>query len=134
MTDKQANYPPDRHYTREHEWISVQGAVGTVGITYYAQSELGDVVFVELPEKGQALVAGEEFGTIESVKAVSEVYAPVSGEVLEGNPSLREHPEKVNADPYGEGWLLKVRIGSPKELEGLLSAEQYRAFVDEEAN
>ncbi len=96
MTDKQAAYPTDRHYTREHEWIAVQGGVGTVGITYYAQSELGDVVFVELPEKGQALVA--------------------------------------NSDPYGEGWLLKVRIGSPKELEGLLSAEQYHAFVEEEAN
>ncbi len=131
MIDKLATYPPDRKYTREHEWVRVQGNVGTVGITYYAQSELGDVVFVDLPEKGRALVAGEELGTIESVKAVSEIYAPVSGEVLEVNESLRDHPEKVNADPYGEGWLVKVRVGSPKELDELLLHEAYRTHVEE---
>jgi len=134
MTDKQEAYPPDRRYTRQHEWVRVQGNVGTVGITFYAQSELGDVVFVELPERGRVLLAGEEFGTIESVKAVSEVYAPVSGEVVEVNETLRDNPEKANADPYGEGWLIKVQIGAPKELEELLSAEGYRSHVEEGDN
>lgn len=124
-------YPASLRYTREHEWVSLEGDVGTVGITHYASSELGDVVFVDLPEKGKALKGGEELGTIESVKAVSEIYAPVSGEVLEVNESLRDHPEKVNADPYGEGWLLKVRISDPSEAKGLLSADAYRSHVEE---
>ena len=134
MTEKQGAYPSDRKYTREHEWVHVEGNVGTVGITYYAQSELGDVVFVDLPDKGRALVAGEELGTIESVKAVSEVYAPVSGEILEVNTALRDHPEKVNADPYGEGWLVKVRVGTPGETDHLLSADDYRSHVEEGDN
>ena len=131
MTEKQAAYPEDRKYTREHEWVRLEGTVGTVGITYYAQSELGDVVFVELPEKGRALVAGEELGTIESVKAVSEIYAPVSGEVLEVNEVLRDHPEKVNGDPYGEGWLIKMRVGNAGDLEELLNPAAYRSHVEE---
>ena len=134
MTDKQAAYPEDRKYTREHEWVRVEGNLGVVGITYYAQSELGDVVFVDLPEKGKALVAGEELGTIESVKAVSEIYAPVSGEVLEVNEDLREHPEKVNGDPYGQGWLIKVRMGNPRDVEELLTADAYRSHVEEGGN
>ena len=131
MTEKQAAYPEDRKYTREHEWVRLEGNVGIVGITHYAQSELGDVVFVDLPEKGRTLVAGEELGTIESVKAVSEVYAPVSGEVLEVNEVLRDHPEKVNADPYGEGWLLKVRVGNAEEMADLLDPGSYRSHVEE---
>jgi glycine cleavage system H protein len=134
MTDKQAAYPEDRKFTREHEWVRLEGTVVTVGITYYAQSELGDVVFVDLPEKGTALVAGEELGTIESVKAVSEIYAPVSGEVLEVNEALRDHPEKVNGDPYGEGWLIKVRVGNARDLEELLTPAAYRSHVEEGGN
>jgi glycine cleavage system H protein len=134
MTEKQAAYPEDRKYTREHEWVRLEGEVAVVGITYYAQSELGDVVFVDLPEKGKVLVAGEELGTIESVKAVSEIYAPVSGEVAEVNETLRDQPEKVNGDPYGEGWLIKVRVGSPRDLEELLTATAYKSHVEEGGN
>jgi glycine cleavage system H protein len=134
MTDKQAAYPENLKYTQEHEWVRLEENVGTVGITYYAQSELGDVVFVDLPEKGKALVAGEELGTIESVKAVSEIYAPVSGEVLEVNENLRDHPEKVNGDPYGEGWLVKVRVGNPRDLDQLMTAGAYRTHVEEGGN
>ena len=131
MTENKAAYPDGLRYTREHEWVRIEGSTGTVGITYYAQSELGDVVFVDLPEKGRALVGGEELGTIESVKAVSEIYAPLSGEVLEVNATLREHPEQVNADPYGAGWLLKVKVGNAKEVDGLLTADGYRSHVEE---
>ncbi|HEU5182679.1 MAG TPA: glycine cleavage system protein GcvH [Candidatus Polarisedimenticolia bacterium] len=131
MTEEKQPYPAALRYTREHEWLSLQGEVGTVGITHYAQSELGDVVFVDLPEKGKSLKGGEELGTIESVKAVSEIYAPVSGEVLEVNDSLRDHPERVNADPYGEGWLLKVKLSDAAEAKTLLSADAYRSFVEE---
>jgi glycine cleavage system H protein len=134
MTDKQAAYPEDRKYTREHEWVRLEGNVGIVGITYYAQSELGDVVFVDLPEKGKALVAGEELGTIESVKAVSEIYAPVSGEVLEVNENLRDHPDRVNGDPYGEGWLIKVKVENPRDLDPLMTAGAYRTHVEEGGN
>jgi glycine cleavage system H protein len=131
MTEAKQPYPAALRYTREHEWVNLEGEVGTVGITHYAQSELGDVVFVDLPEKGKTLKGGEELGTIESVKAVSEIYAPVSGEVLEVNESLRDHPERVNADPYGEGWLLKVKLSDPGEMKSLLSAEGYRSHVEE---
>jgi len=131
MSDSKSVFPGDLRYTREHEWVRVEGTVGTVGITDYAQSELGDVVFVDLPEKGRALAAGEELGTIESVKAVSEIYAPLSGEVLEVNESLRDHPERVNGDPYGEGWLLRVKLTQPSETEKLLSAEGYKSHVEE---
>jgi glycine cleavage system H protein len=131
MSEKRQGYPSDRKYTREHEWVRLEGDMGIIGITEYAQSELGDVVFVDLPEKGRALAAGEELGTIESVKAVSEIYAPVSGEVLEVNEALRDHPEKVNGDPYGEGWLVKVRVGDRPEIDRLLSSEAYRSHVEE---
>jgi len=131
MTEPKASYPADLRYSKEHEWVRLEGTVGTVGITFYAQSELGDVVFVDLPQKGRALVAAEELGTIESVKAVSEIYAPMSGEVLEANESLRDQPEKVNADPYGEGWLIKMKVTEPAELEGLLAAEGYKKYVEE---
>ena len=131
MTEKQAAYPADRKYTKTHEWVRLEGATGILGITFYAQSELGDMVFVDLPEKGKALVAGEEMGTIESVKAVSEIYAPVSGEVVEVNEVLKDHPEKVNGDPYGEGWLVKVRVGNPKEAESLMTPDAYKSHVEE---
>ena len=130
MTEAKQTYPAALHYTREHEWLSLAGEVGTVGITHYAQSELGDVVFVDLPEKGKTLKGGEEMGTIESVKAVSEIYAPVSGEVLEVNEALRDHPERVNGDPYGEGWLLKVKLSDPAEAKSLLTADAYRTHVE----
>jgi len=131
MSEKRQGYPSDRKYTREHEWVRLEGGVGIIGITEYAQSELGDVVFVDLPEKGRSLAAGEELGTIESVKAVSEIYAPVSGEVVEINEALRDHPEKVNGDPYGEGWLVRIRVGDRPEIDRLLSSEAYRSHVEE---
>ena len=127
-------YPEDLKYTKEHEWLALHGSVGMVGITHYAQSELGDIVYVELPAIGTAVVAGEEFGTVESVKAVSEIYAPVSGEVLELNAALAQAPETVNKDPYGEGWLIKIKLADAGDVQGLMSAEEYRKYVEEEAN
>jgi len=127
-------YPEDLKYTKEHEWLALHGSVGTVGITHYAQSELGDIVYVELPAIGTAVVAGEEFGTVESVKAVSEIYAPASGEVLELNAALAQAPEIVNKDPYGEGWLVKIKLADAGDVQGLMSAEEYRKYVEEEAN
>jgi len=129
MTEAKQPYPAALRYTREHEWLSLQGEVGTVGITHYAQSELGDVVFVDLPEKGKSLKGGEELGTIESVKAVSEIYSPVSGEVVAVNEALRDHPERINGDPYKEGWILKLRLTSSAELGSLMDAEAYRGYV-----
>jgi len=131
MTQTKGDYPAQLRYTKEHEWVKIEGTVGIVGITHYAQSELGDVVFVDLPEKGKMLSAGEELGTVESVKAVSEIYAPVSGEVLEVNETLKDHPEKVNADPYGEGWLLRVKVSRAEELQKLLDARGYRTHIGE---
>ena len=127
-------YPEDLKYTKEHEWLAMHGSVGMVGITHYAQSELGDIVYVELPAIGTAVVAGEEFGTVESVKAVSVIYAPVSGEVLELNAALAQAPETVNKDPYGEGWLIKIKLADAGDVQGLMSAEEYRKYVEEEAN
>ena len=127
-------YPDDLKYTKEHEWLAVNGSVGTVGITHYAQSELGDIVYVELPATGSQVVAGEEFGTVESVKAVSEIFAPVSGEVLEVNSGLASSPETINKDPYGEGWLLKIKLADSKDLESLMTAAEYRKYIEEEAN
>ncbi|HYS78530.1 MAG TPA: glycine cleavage system protein GcvH [Candidatus Dormibacteraeota bacterium] len=134
MSQGEGIYPDDLKYTREHEWIGVNGGVGTVGITHYAQSELGDIVYVELPPAGSPVVAGEEFGTVESVKAVSEIFAPASGEVLEVNAALASKPETVNKDPYGEGWLLKIRLADPKELGSLMTAADYRKYIEEESN
>lgn len=128
-----SSYPDDRLYTRSHEWIKVEGDVGTVGITDHAQKELGDVVFVELPEPGQLFDADQEFGTIESVKAVSELYLPVAGEVIEINTALKDEPAAVNEDPHGDGWLLKIKVSSDGDLKGLLNAADYEKFVEEEA-
>ena len=125
-------YPDNLKYTKDHEWIAIGGDIGTIGVTFFAQKELGDVVFVELPQVGRQLQQGEEFGTIESVKAVSEVYSPVAGEVVEINTELNDHPERVNADPYGKGWILKVRLTDAKDaksLGGLMDAAAYRTYV-----
>jgi glycine cleavage system H protein len=127
-------YPEDLKYTKEHEWVAIQDGVGTVGITHYAQTELGDIVYVEMPRPGTAVVAGEEFGTVESVKAVSEIYAPVSGEVAEINEALAQKPEVVNKDPYGAGWLIKIRLAEPVDLKGLMSVREYRKLVEDESN
>jgi len=134
VSQDEALYPADLRYTREHEWLQIKDGVGTIGITYYAQSELGDIVYTELPAVGTAIVAGEEFGTVESVKAVSELYAPASGEVIEVNPALAEAPESINRSPYGAGWLIRIRIANPDEAGGLLSAGDYRKLVEDEAN
>jgi glycine cleavage system H protein len=123
--------PTDLLYTKEHEWIRVEGTTGTVGITDYAQGELGDVVFVEFPKVGAKLAAGKPLGTIESVKAVSEIFCPVAGEVLQVNSSLVDAPETVNADPYGNGWLVKLRLENspPTSGAGLLSSKEYEEYT-----
>ncbi len=121
--------PADLRYTKEHEWIRVEGDLGTIGITEFAQGELGDIVYVELPEIGKTVGAGEILGTIESVKAVSEIYAPVAGTVVEVNESLGTSPETVNADPHGNGWLVKMKISAPAELDSLLDAAAYGKLV-----
>ena len=117
-------------FTTEHEWIRLDGDLAVVGITDYAQSQLGDVVYVELPEIGRQLEKGKEAAVVESVKAASEVYAPASGEVAEVNEAIAADPAKVNADPMGEGWFIKLRLADPKELEGLLDEEAYKRFVE----
>lgn len=123
------NFPEDLRYTKDHEWIRVEGDTGTVGITDYAQGELGDVVFVELPSAGKSLKAHDTFGTIEAVKAVSDLYSPVAGTVLEINSALEKTPELVNKDPYGAGWMIKLKIADKAELNGLLDAAAYKALV-----
>jgi glycine cleavage system H protein len=125
-------YPTDRKYTKEHEWIQVNGSTAAIGITAYAQESLGDIVFVELPKVGAELAAGKTFGTVESVKAVSDLYAPASGSVTDVNGDLATSPEKVNKDAHGS-WMLKITLKNPKELDGLLSAADYEKFVAEEA-
>lgn len=125
-------YPTDRKYTKEHEWIQVSGNTAAVGITAYAQDSLGDIVFVETPKVGAELTAGKTFGTVESVKAVSDLYAPASGSVTEVNGELATSPEKVNKDPHGS-WMLKMTLKNPQELDTLLSAADYEKFVAEEA-
>lgn len=122
-------YPREYRYTNQHEWVRVDGDVATMGITDYAQHELGDVVFVELPKKGAKVTAGKSFGTVESVKAVSEIYAPVSGEVVEVNADLQNTPEKINSDPHGAAWLIKVRLANPAELNSLMDATAYEKFI-----
>jgi len=117
-------------YTRDHEWIRVEGDVAVIGITDYAQTQLGDVVYVELPELGRRVEQGKEAAVVESVKAASEVYAPISGEVIAVNDALSGEPGKVNADPMGDGWFLKLRVANPKELEALLDETTYSAFVE----
>lgn len=122
-------YPTDCLYSREHEWIRVEDDVCVLGITDFAQQELGEVVFVELPEVGQVFDAGDEIGTIESVKAVAEVYTPVAGEVVEINDAVVDDPELLNEDPHHEGWLIKIRFSSAADLKSLMNAEQYEEFV-----
>ncbi len=124
-------YPSHYRFTKEHEWISVEGGVGTVGITDYAQHELGDVVFVELPKVGAKFSANQSFGTVESVKAVSEIYCPVSGEVVETNAVLVKEPEKVNQDPHGAAWLIKLKLTQAAEVAGLMDAAAYQAYIAE---
>ncbi len=122
-------FPNDAKYTKDHEWIRVEGGIGTVGITEYAQGELGDVVFVELPAVGAVVKAHATFGTIEAVKAVSDLYAPVSGTVTEVNQELSRTPEIVNKDPYGKGWMVKIRVADPAELASLMDAAAYGKSV-----
>jgi len=124
-------YPEQYRYTKEHEWVNAEGGVGTIGITFHAQKELGDIVYVDLPKPGTAVEKGKTFGSVESVKAVSDIYAPVSGEVLEINTALANAPEKLNADPHGEAWLVKIKLSSPDELKELLSAEDYQKYTGE---
>jgi glycine cleavage system H protein len=124
-------YPNNFRYTKEHEWVDAKGDSATVGITDYAQHELGDVVYVELPKVGAKFDAGKSFGSVESVKAVSEIYSPVSGEVIEINPKLADAPETINSDPHGAAWLIKLKMTKPDELKGLMNAASYQAYVDE---
>ena len=123
------NVPAELKYTKEHEWIRVDGEVAYVGITDYAQSQLGDIVFVEVETEGDSLEAGDTFGKIEAVKTVSDLYIPVSGEVLEFNSALEDQPDLVNKDPYGEGWIIKMKVDDEAQLDGLLSADAYKATI-----
>ncbi len=126
------NIPERLFYTKEHEWISVEDEVGTVGITDHAQTELGDVVYVELPESGSRFSAGEALGSVESVKAVSEVYSPISGSIVEVNSMLVDSPETLNQDPYGKGWVVRMHLDDTTELHNLMSPEDYRKYLSEE--
>jgi glycine cleavage system H protein len=123
-------YPTEYRYTKEHEWVSVKDGVATVGITDYAQGELGDVVFVELPKVGSKLETGKSFGNVESVKAVSEIYAPASGEVVEANAELPNKPETINSDPHGAAWLVKIKLTNPAELDGLMDSKAYESYIE----
>lgn len=123
------SYPPNYRYTKEHEWIAVEGNTGTVGITDHAQSSLGDIVYVDLPQAGVACQAMKAFGTVESVKAVSELYSPASGEVIETNDALKDSPELLNQDPHGKAWLIKIRLTNAAELGALMSADEYAAYA-----
>ncbi|HYS52234.1 MAG TPA: glycine cleavage system protein GcvH [Thermoanaerobaculia bacterium] len=125
--------PEDSRYAKSHEYVHVESDVGTIGITDYAQKELGDVVFVELPKVGTQLEQGDELGSIESVKAVSELFTPVSGEVVEVNEALAEKPELVNTDPYGDGWMIRIRLATPDEVGELMDAEEYEEYIEKEA-
>ena len=126
--------PEDNKYAKSHEYVHMEAGIGTVGITDYAQKELGDVVFVELPQVGTQLEAGDELGSIESVKAVSELFAPVSGEVIEINETLAEKPELINTDPYGDGWMIRIRISDATELDDLMNAEEYEEYCETESH
>jgi len=123
------SYPENFRYTKEHEWILVEGGTGTVGITDHAQKELGDIVFIDLPRPGAAVEAGKPLGSVESVKAVSDIYSPVTGEVIEVNELLAAAPEKLNEDPHGAAWLVRIRLSNPAELDGLMSAAEYEAYL-----
>jgi glycine cleavage system H protein len=124
-----ANVPEGLYYSKDHEWLKVEGETGTVGITDHAQSSLGDVVYVELPKAGETFAAHDTFGSVESVKAVSELFLPVGGEVTEVNESLNDEPEKVNSDPYGTGWMIRIKLSSRGEVDSLLSAAEYEDYI-----
>ncbi|HEX9092928.1 MAG TPA: glycine cleavage system protein GcvH [Coriobacteriia bacterium] len=126
-------YPADLKYDKEHEWVRVEGDVAVIGITHFAQDQLGEVVYVDLPVVGDTVTAGDTFGEIESVKSVSELFSPVSGEVVSVNGDLDSTPETVNEDPYGSGWMIEVRMTDPAEAGSLMSAEDYKAFVESES-
>jgi glycine cleavage system H protein len=125
-------YPDNLRYTKEHEWVRVEGDTGAIGITDHAQQELGDIVYVDLPKPGTRVEQGKSLGSVESVKAVSEIYSPLTGEVTEINATLADAPEKLNEDPHGEAWLLKIRFEAPAELEKLLSAAEYQTYIGAE--
>jgi glycine cleavage system H protein len=127
-----ANVPEDLHYSKDHEWIRVEGETGTIGITDYAQHSLGDVVYVELPKAGDKFEAHESFGSVESVKAVSELFTPVAGEVVEVNETLQDAPESVNSDPYGAAWMIRVRVKDKGAVDALLTAAEYEDFLKSE--
>ncbi len=127
-----ANVPEDLHYSKDHEWVRVEGDVAVIGITDYAQNSLGDVVYVELPKAGEEFSVNESFGSVESVKAVSEVFTPVSGTVTQVNDALADEPEKVNEDPYGQGWMIRLRMSKPGEVDSLLTAAEYEDFTKAE--
>lgn len=122
-------YPPEFLYTKDHEWIRVDESIGTIGITDYAQKELGEIVFVELPKASDHVIAKESFGTVESVKAVSEIYSPVTGEVTAVNAKLHNSPELLNTDPHGEAWMIRVKLADRREIDSLMTAEEYEAYT-----
>jgi glycine cleavage system H protein len=131
---KMAHTPEDLSYTKDHEWVRARGDHATVGITDHAQQQLGDVVYVELPKVGDKFETSEAFGSVESVKAVSEIYMPLSGEVTEVNESLNDSPELVNEDPYGKGWMIAIKIDNPAQVDGLLTSVEYEDYIKEEAS
>lgn len=124
-------HPSDRVYSKEHEWVMVDGDVATIGISHFAQDQLGEVVYVDLPGAGDVLTSGDSFGEIESVKSVSELFAPISGEIVEVNSSLDDSPETVNQDPHGDGWMVKLSVSDAAQVDALMSAEEYDAFITE---
>lgn len=126
------SYPEQFRYTKEHEWVRLEGDTGIVGITDHAQKELGDIVYVDLPKPGDKVEQGKTMGSVESVKAVSDIFAPVSGEVTEVNTALHDAPEKLNADPHGEAWLVKIKLSAPEEVRALLTAAEYQAYIGPE--
>lgn len=125
--------PTNLSYTKEHEWLKIDGEIAKIGITNYAQDALGDIVFLELPEVGASFNAGDALGVVESVKAVSDIYAPLSGEIVEINQPLTDAPETINSDPYNEGWMVKMKISSPEEVDGMMDAAAYETFLAEES-
>ena len=127
-----STYPEEFRYTKDHEWVKPEGGAGTIGITDHAQNELGDIVYVDLPKVGTRVEQGKSLGSVESVKAVSDIYSPVSGEAIETNTLLAEAPEKLNEDPHGAAWLVKVRLSAPEELQNLMSASDYQTYIGAE--
>ncbi|MBD05569.1 MAG: glycine cleavage system protein H [Gemmatimonadetes bacterium] len=131
MSEAETRVPDELKYSEQHEWLSLDGDVGTIGVTDYAQSQLGDIVFVELPQVGDVLEKGQSFGTIEAVKTVEELYTPIAGEVLEINDTLEDDAEQVNSDPYSDGWMIKVRLSDTADLDTMLSAEDYEELIED---